>query len=546
MTKISTAAKAILSLFLLINYSAKSQIGYQTIVATGLVNPIDIAIPPNASPANGSTRIFVAQQNGLIRLWNGTSFSDLVDLSTLIATGGGEQGLLSMTFHPSYNGSTNRDFFVYYTRSSDGDLTVARYRTHPTDPNAIDPAGGTLLITPIEHSSASNHNGGDLNFGSDGYLYLTTGDGGGAGDPLENAQNPSSLLGKLLRIDVNATIPVIPTVVDIGLRNPFRWSFDKNTGDAWIGDVGQSSWEEISFKPAGSSGLNFGWDCYEGNAPFELTVDCPPPALITFPSHVYPNAEGQSVVSGFVYRGTEIAALQGWYIATDYSSGRIFRRSPDGTWFTQTGGQAGISSFGEAPDGTLYAISQFSDDLYKVIVTGALPVKLISFSGKRNADISELNWKTATEQNTARFRIEFSSTASNFQNAGNVIASRDPNGSNYSFQHHFNFSVDLYYRLVIEDDDGEVAYSSIIRLSSHKKGFKIYPTIINNEILNIQTETHASRFQIISANGAIVFQKELNGFTGTTAVSLPQFSKGIYIVQLHTNDGIKREKIIIE
>ncbi|HEX6171033.1 MAG TPA: PQQ-dependent sugar dehydrogenase [Chitinophagaceae bacterium] len=545
MTKISTAAKVILFLVLLTNYSAKSQIGYQAIVTTGLVNPIDVAIPPNASPANGSTRIFIAQQNGLIRLWNGTSFSDLVDLSTVITTGGGEQGLLSMTFHPSYNGSTNRDFFVFYTRT-DGDLTVARYRTHPTDPNAIDPAGGTLLITPIEHSSASNHNGGDLNFGSDGFLYLTTGDGGGAGDPLENAQNPSSLLGKLLRIDVNATIPIIPTVVDIGLRNPFRWSFDKNTGDAWIGDVGQSSWEEISFKPAGSGGLNFGWDCYEGNAPYELTVDCPAPGSITFPSHVYPNAEGQAVVGGFVYRGTEIAALQGWYIATDYSSGRIFRRSPDGTWFTQTGGQAGISSFGEAPDGTLYAISQFSDDLYKVIVTGALPVKLISFSGKRNGDISELSWKTATEQNTARFRIEFSSTAGNFQNAGIVIASRDPNGSNYSFQHHFNSIADLYYRLVIEDDDGQLAYSSIIRLSSNKKGIKIFPTIITTGILNIQTETPATKLQIISANGALVFQKQLNGSTGTIAISIPQFSKGIYIVQLHMNDGIKREKIFIE
>lgn len=545
MTKISTAAKVILFLVLLTNYSAKSQIGYQAIVTTGLVNPIDVAIPPNASPANGSTRIFIAQQNGLIRLWNGTSFSDLVDLSTVITTGGGEQGLLSMTFHPSYNGSTNRDFFVFYTRT-DGDLTVARYRTHPTDPNAIDPAGGTLLITPIEHSSASNHNGGDLNFGSDGFLYLTTGDGGGAGDPLENAQNPSSLLGKLLRIDVNATIPIIPTVVDIGLRNPFRWSFDKNTGDAWIGDVGQSSWEEISFKPAGSGGLNFGWDCYEGNAPYELTVDCPAPGSITFPSHVYPNAEGQAVVGGFVYRGTEIAALQGWYIATDYSSGRIFRRSPDGTWFTQTGGQAGISSFGEAPDGTLYAISQFSDDLYKVIVTGALPVKLISFSGKRNGDISELSWKTATEQNTARFRIEFSSTAGNFQNAGIVIASRDPNGSNYSFQHHFNSIADLYYRLVIEDDDGQLAYSSIIRLSSNKKGIKIFPTIITTGILNIQTETPATKLQIISANGALVFQKQLNGSTGTIAISIPQFSKGIYIVKLHMNDGIKREKIFIE
>ncbi len=545
MPKISATARALIFLVLL-NSTAKSQIGYQGIVATGLDNPIDIAIPPNASPANGSTRIFVAQQNGLIRLWNGTSFSDLVNLSSVITTTpGNERGLLSMTFHPSYNGTTNRDFFVYYTRSSDGDLTIARYRTHPTDPNLIDPAVGVELIIPIEHSSQSNHNGGDLNFGPDGFLYLATGDGGGAGDPGENAQNSSSLLGKLLRIDVDAAIPITPTIVDIGLRNPFRWSFDKNTGDAWIGDVGQGAWEEITFKPAGSSGLNFGWDCYEGNVSFELT-GCPAIGTITFPSHVYPNPGGASVIGGFVYRGTEIAALQGWYIATDYSSGSIFRRSPGGVWFTQTGGQGGISSFGEAPDGTLYAISQFTDDLYKVIVTGALPVKLISFSGKRNADISELSWKTASEYNTARFRVEFSSTASNFQNAGIVVASRNPNGSNYSFQHHLNSSSDLYYRLAIEDDDGQIAYSSIIRLSSRKNGVKIYPTVINNGMLNIQTETPAYKLQIISANGAMVFRKELNGFTGTTTISIPQYSKGIYIVQLHMNDGIKTEKIVIE
>ena len=261
--------------------------------------------------------------------------------------------------------------------------------------------------------------------------------------------------------------------------------------------------------------MNFGWDCYEGNAPYELT-GLSGAGLITFPSHVYPNAEGTSVIGGFVYRGTEITALQGWYIATDYSSGRIFRRSPGGIWFTQTGGQGGISSFGEAPDGTLYAISQFTDDLYKVIVVGPLvtdilPVKLISFSGKRNADISELSWKTASEHNTARFRIEFSSTASNFQNAGVVVASRDPNGSNYSFQHHFNTNSDLYYRLAIEEDDGQIAYSSIIRLSSRKNGIKIYPTVINNGILNIQTEKPAYKLQIISANGAMVFRKELNG-----------------------------------
>lgn len=546
MTKICTAATAIVITILLFNYNAKSQIGYQTIVTTGLINPIDIAIPPNASPANGSTRIFIVQQDGDILLWNGTALSLFADLTSVITTSGSEQGLLSMTFHPSYNGTSNRDFFVFYTRNSDGDLTVARYRTDPVNPDIIEAGSGLVLITPIEHSTFSNHNGGDLNFGSDGLLYLSTGDGGDGGDPFENGQNPSTFLGKIVSIDVTAVVPITPTVVDIGLRNPFRWSFDKTTGDMWIGDVGQGAWEEISFKAAGSGSVNFGWDCYEGNASYE-SAGCPAPGAFTFPSYVYSNpTEGRSVVGGFVYRGTEFAALAGWYVATDYFTGRIFRRAPDGTWFAQTGGQTGISSFGEAPDGTLYAVSQFSDDLYKLIVTGPLPVTLINFSGRRNGDVSELTWKTATEQNTARFKIEYSNNATNFQTAGVVAASRNPNGSNYSFQHRINSASDLYYRLAIEEDDGQVAYSSIIRLSSRSKGAKIYPTVINNGILNIQTDKPAYKLQIISTNGAIVFQKQLDAFTGTTSVSIPKFSKGVYIAQLHLSDEIKREKIIIE
>ncbi len=182
-------------------------------------------------------------KNGIIELWNRTTLSTFLDISSLISTGG-ERGLLSRTFHPQYDGTTNRDFFVFYTRADInpgdlGDLTVARYRTQAGNPDAVDPAGGTVLFTPIDHSTYSNHNGGDLNFGPDGFLYLSTVDGGGGGDPLENAQNPTSLLGKILRIDVNAAPPTTPLVVDIGLRNPFRWSFDRTTGDAWIGDVGQ-------------------------------------------------------------------------------------------------------------------------------------------------------------------------------------------------------------------------------------------------------------------------------------------------------------------
>ena len=540
MAKFYTRLATLLALF--ISYASAAQLSYLPVVSTGLVDPIDIAIPPNANPANGSSRIFIAQQNGIIKLWNGTSLSDFANLTAVVVSGG-ERGLLSMTFHPNYNGTTNRDFFVYYT-GFDGALTLARYRTSDADASQLDPAGGTVLITPIEHSTYNNHNGGDLNFGPDGNLYLTTGDGGFGNDPFENGQNSATLLGKLLKIDLSQPLPITPQVIDIGLRNPFRWSFDRLTGDAWIGDVGQETTEEINFKPAGSTGLNFGWDCYEGNNVLE-PAGCPASGF-TFPSFVYANpAQGRSVIGGYIYRGNEFSQLQGWYVAVDYYSGRIFRRSPAGDWNEQTGGQNGIASFGEAPDGTLYAVSQFSDALYKLIVTGPLPVVLANFSANKKDDYIELNWKTSTEQNTSRFRIEFSIDAVHFQTAGIVAASRNINGSSYSFQHHLSAPV-LFYRLAIEDDDASVRHSSIIKLSSdNAKRTTVYPTVINNAELHLTSSVPAKKLQLINSNGAIVFEKLLNGFIGASVISLPVVPKGLYFVRITTENHISRFKIIV-
>jgi glucose/arabinose dehydrogenase len=260
---------------------------------------------PNAvgvtNAGDGSGRLFVAQQTGQIRIWNGaqilaTPFLDISALSSSCSGGCGERGLLGLAFHPSFE--TNGLFYVYYTRQSDGALQVARYHASP-GANVADNSG-TVLLT-ILHPNNANHNGGQLAFGPDGYLYIGTGDGGGGGDPDENGQNITTLLGKILRIDVGNTgagsYAIPPTnpfagatagadeVWAYGLRNPWRFSFDRATGDLYIGDVGQNLWEEIDFQAAGAAGgRNYGWDCREGKHDYsdpngDMNAGCPVPSV---------------------------------------------------------------------------------------------------------------------------------------------------------------------------------------------------------------------------------------------------------------------------
>jgi glucose/arabinose dehydrogenase len=348
-------------------------------VITGLNTPIDVV-----NAGDGSHRIFIVQQGGAIRVFN-SSFTSLGTFLTVtgISTGG-ERGLLSLAFHPNY--TSNGYFFVFYTNNA-GNLEIARYRVS-ADPNVADAATKTVVLT-IPHPGASNHNGGRLLFGTDAMLYLSTGDGGSAGDPNNNAQNSTSLLGKLLRINVNTSLTppfyTIPAgnpfgneVWALGLRNPFRWSFDRQTGDIWIGDVGQDNWEEIDFLAAGSPvGANFGWRCYEGNNPFNLS-GCGPIGNYIFPVHAYPTQNpSASVISGTVYRGATFPALVGYYLAVDFYSGNFYKIRPvgGGGWeiSIQSSVQGGIGGFGETETGELYAASAFTGTVYRVegsIVTG--------------------------------------------------------------------------------------------------------------------------------------------------------------------------------
>jgi glucose/arabinose dehydrogenase len=374
------------------NAYAQSPIAFQQI-ATGISRPVAIT---HAGDASG--RLFITSQRGKIFVYDGSQLlaTPFLDLSSLIppgcATNGncGERGLLSVAFHPNYE--SNGFFYVYYTDQS-GDLNIARYKATPPSSNTADPNSG-LILKHIPHPTYGNHNGGQLQFGPDGFLYAGTGDGGGGGDPDEHGQNKNALLGKLLRLDVNASSPYIPAsnpfgneVWAFGLRNPWRFSFDRVTGDLFIGDVGQNCYEEVSFQPAGSAGgLNYGWDVMEGKRCYDEPGDgsnCNLPPTCVLPEFVAPilvyshsGTTNCAVTGGYRYRGVLYPSLTGLYIYGDYCSGTIWGASEDsGTWTATslTNTAFSITTFGEDENGELYVADSNTGTIYQITAPNGLP-----------------------------------------------------------------------------------------------------------------------------------------------------------------------------
>lgn len=314
-------------------------------IARGLASPV-LATQAPGEPG----RVYVVEQGGLVRVvQNGriraTPFLDLRGL----VTAGGEQGLLGLAFSPGYR--SNRTFYVNYSRRSDGATVIARLRSNGT--RALPGSRTTVLVVRQPYA---NHNGGHLAFGPDGALWVGLGDGGSGGDPEDRAQNPATLLGKLFRLDVRKAKPS-PELVGLGLRNPWRYTFDRATGDLWIGDVGQGELEEVSVLRRGTSGLvNFGWNVYEGSARF---ADKPlGPGELIQPVAEYSHDRGCSITGGYVYRGTAVPSLRGRYLYGDYCSGTVWSLpASGGTPRVERIRVASLSSFGESLAGELYAIS---------------------------------------------------------------------------------------------------------------------------------------------------------------------------------------------
>lgn len=375
--------------------SAVAQTLQATLFKNGFAQPVFLCSPPG-----DTTRQFVVEQGGKIRIIkNGVTLTtNFLHLGSAASGGlakistGGERGLLGLAFHPNY--AQNGYFYVNYTAAGSGATVIARYQVSAANPDVAATAE-TVLLTIAQ--PFSNHNGGCIQFGLDGKLYIATGDGGSANDPNNAAQNTSSLLGKMLRLDVNLPAPYIPAdnpyvgagapldeIWHIGLRNPFRFSFDRQTGDMFIGDVGQNAIEEIDFAPAGASGRNYGWRCMEGTASTGLSGCTPNSPALTPPIRDYTQASGGhcSAIGGYVYRGSTICGLQGTYFYADYCSSAIWSlRYVNGavsnfTLRTTELEPAGtptissISSFGEDASGEIYILDYSDGEIYRIDPAG--------------------------------------------------------------------------------------------------------------------------------------------------------------------------------
>ena len=350
-------------------------------MAESLSQPVDLTAPPG-----DTTRVFIVEKTGRIRILRAGQVATrpFLDVSGLVS-GGSEQGLLSLAFHPEFG--SNGKFYVHYTDRS-GDTRIAEYAVG-SDPDTASASVAARAILSVDQPYA-NHNGGQIAFGPDGYLYIGLGDGGSGGDPQGNGQNLGTLLGKILRIDVDGAAPyaIPPTnpfvgrpgareeIWSYGWRNPWRFCFDRGTGDMIVGDVGQNLWEEVDYEPEGAGGRNYGWKIMEGLHCYQ-SASCDTAGL-TLPVAEYDHQAGCSVTGGYVYRGPSMPELHGTYFYGDYCTGIVRSFDVQGglavnarDWTsalrTASGGaMTGLSSFGLDARGELYLVL-LDGEVYRLV-----------------------------------------------------------------------------------------------------------------------------------------------------------------------------------
>src|SRR5262245_18179712 len=377
-------------------------------VATGLASPVAIA---NAS--DGSMRLFVVEQAGTIRIVSGGQVlsTPFLDITSKVLPGG-ERGLLGLAFDPNYTNPNNGFFYVFYTSQPAGQVTIARYRV-TANPNVAD-AQSELVLKTQAHATFSNHNGGALVFGPDGCLYAGLGDGGGGGDPDGNGQNRGTLLAKVIRIAKATDAPCAAALGNpfvntpgargeiwaLGVRNPWRITFDRQTGDLFIADVGQGAREEVNFQPPGVAGRNYCWKAKEGTAIFDNTVQCTL-GIPTDPVLEYDHSAGKcSITGGYRYRGSQFPSLVGTYFYGDFCVGIIWGARQNGSTWTTTqliDSTLSISTFGEDEAGEVY-VADLGGAIYHLVAPNALqvsPVTSVNLAGSQGGPFAPASFTYA-------------------------------------------------------------------------------------------------------------------------------------------------------
>jgi len=406
-------------------------------IAGGLTSPVQVTAPPG-----DASRLFIVEQftKSIRIVKNGSLLTAPFLFVPAPVMVGGEQGLLGMAFHPDY--ANNGYFYVNYTIQPAGATVIERYQVSAANPDAADPNSKFLIMTLPQ--PFSNHNGGMLAFSPvDGYLYIGLGDGGSGFDPQGNGQNLNTKLGKMLRIDVNtpAGVPyavppsnpfvgmpsVQPEIWAYGLRNPWRYSFDRFTGDLWIADVGQEDYEEVNFQSAASAGgQNYGWKCYEGNAPLGSCS----PSGVTFPIYEYKHSvlPGCAIIGGYVYRGYQIADLRGSYFFSEwckskvysfrYVSGAVADFQDRTAQLQPAGGQYNVgtvASFGEDAAGELYIVNYVAGELYQIVSASPSISGVASWGAGTPGctGVPEISANSSPIIGNPNFKIRFTGGASN-------------------------------------------------------------------------------------------------------------------------------------
>jgi len=507
----------------------------------GFSSPIDMAHA-------GDERLFVVEQGGSIKIIaaDGTIQNQpFLNINSRISSSGGEQGLLGLAFHPDY--INNRFFYVNYTA---GSLTtrISRFTTSADNPDEADPDSEVIILE--FNQPFNNHNGGDIAFGPDGFLYIGTGDGGSGGDPQGNSQNRQSLLGKMLRIDVTTntdayTIPsdnpfvnddeTLDEIWALGLRNPWRYSFDQLTGDLWNGDVGQSAREEINFQAGNSAGgENYGWNCREGIIPYiNPGSACNVASGFVEPAFDYTQGGGNgcSVTGGFVYRGCAYPELYGNYVFADFCSGRFWTTvgNPADGFSTDEALDSGlsISAFGEDINNELYAIN-YGGQIYRVQSGTPLMVVVVNnaniLSASTNGIVASYQWNlNGTPINGANM-IDYTPTETGDYS---VTLATTPGCS-------------------ITSESVNVVVTGIETLEGLTV-FDIYPSPFKATLsFNVTLEQSSkTRVSLLSQSGKVIQEKEWNGATTIQEQwDTQDLTAGVYLIKLETEKGSMMKKVL--